>query len=87
MKRGGFWYWRNSLTTGPADNSGLIFGDLDDEAMFGDWDGDGLETPGVFRPSTSTIFLRNLREPGIADMEIFTDGFESGDTSAWSTGR
>ena len=89
VKRGSVFYWRNSLSTGPADNgNGLTFGDLDDDPMFGDWDGDGLETPGVYRPSNGTIFLRNLQEPGIADMEIiFTDGFESGDVSAWSTGQ
>ena len=87
LRRGDVFWWRNSLDAGPFDNDGLTFGEIDDEPMFGDWDGDGLETPGVYRPSTSTIFLRNLREPGIADMEIFADGFESGDTSAWSTGR
>ncbi len=84
VKRGTVFYWRNSLSTGPADNSGLRFGDPFDEPLFGDWDGDGLETPGLYRPSRNTLFLRNLREPGIADMEIFADGFESGDTSAWS---
>ena len=84
-RRGDTFFWRNSLSGGSFDGS-LRFGDLGDEPMFGDWDGDGLETPGVYRPSNGTIFLRNLQEPGIADMEIFT-GFESGDTSAWSTGR
>ncbi len=84
VKRGTTFYWRNALSTGPADNRGLRFGDPFDEPLFGDWDGDGLETPGLYRPSNSTLFFRNLREPGIADMEIFADGFESGDTSAWS---
>ena len=87
VRRGDVFWWRNSLDAGPFDNDGLEFGDLDDEPMFGDWDGDGVDTPGVYRPATSTIFLRNIQSPGIADMEIFTDGFESGDTSAWSTSR
>ncbi len=84
LRRGRRFFWRNSLSSGPFDNSGLRFGDFDDEPLFGDWDGDGVETPGLFRPETSTLFLRNLREPGIADMEIFADGLESGDVSAWS---
>ncbi len=82
--RDGTFFWRNDLSEGPFDNEGLMFGDPFDDPLWGDWDGDGLETPGVYRPSRRTIFLRNLREPGIADMEIFADGFESGDTSAWS---
>ena len=86
VKRGDKLWWRNSLDSGPFDNSGFLFGDLDDEAMFGDWDGDGLEDPGVYRPSTRTIHLGDIRSSGIEDMEIFTDGFESGDTSAWSYG-
>ncbi len=84
VRRGNTFYWRNKLSSGPADNTGLRFGDPFDDPLFGDWDGDGLETPGLYRPSSGTLFLRNLREPGIADMEIFADGFESGDTSAWS---
>ncbi|MEE8331864.1 MAG: ExeM/NucH family extracellular endonuclease [Acidimicrobiia bacterium] len=87
VRSGEVFYWRNALSSFQATNSGLLFGDPGDEPMFGDWDGDGVDTPGVFRPSTSTIFLRNTSTPGPADMEIFTDGFESGDTSAWSTGR
>ncbi len=87
VRSGEVFYWRNALSSFQATNSGLLFGDPGDEPMFGDWDGDGVDTPGVFRPSTSTIFLRNMSTPGMADMEIFTDGFESGDTSAWSTGK
>ncbi len=84
IHRNGRFFWRNTLDTGPANNLGLDFGDVFDEPMFGDWDGDGLETPGVYRPASRTILLRNSRTLGIADMSIFADGFESGDTSAWS---
>ena len=79
-------YGRNTLTTGIADVD-FIWGDPNDSVFGGDWDGDGVDTPGLFRPSDATIYLRNSLTPGIADMEIFTDGFESGDTAAWGSSR
>ena len=33
----------------------------------GDWDCDGDETPGVYRPSTARLYLRNSNTSGIAD--------------------
>ncbi|MEV4820598.1 VCBS repeat-containing protein, partial [Micromonospora sp. NPDC049274] len=32
----------------------------EDVPISGDWDGDGVETVGVFRPSNSTFYLRNI---------------------------
>jgi hypothetical protein len=37
----------------------LNFGQNGDLAVAGDWDGDGIDTPGVFRPSTGQWFLTN----------------------------
>ena len=36
----------------------------------GDWDGDGKDTTGVFRPSNGVIFLKNKNETGIADIAL-----------------
>jgi hypothetical protein len=33
----------------------------------GDWDGDGIDTPGIFRGSNTTVYLRNSNNTGNAD--------------------
>src|SRR5205823_1241536 len=46
-------------STPPADIV-FNFGTTGDLPIAGDWDGDGIDTPGVFRPATSaTFFLEN----------------------------
>ena len=56
--RSGTWYVRTTLTSGSADLC-FVFGQAGDQPVVGDWDGDGLKTPGVFRSSTGTWFLSN----------------------------
>lgn len=36
--------------------------------MAGDWDGDGIDTIGVFRPSTGEFLLRNSNSAGLPDI-------------------
>jgi len=36
----------------------------------GDWNGDGNDTTGVFRPSDGVIFLKNNNTTGIADIAL-----------------
>jgi hypothetical protein len=36
----------------------------------GDWNGDGIDTTGVFRPSNGVIFLKNTNETGFADVAL-----------------
>jgi len=59
-------YFRNTNTTGIADFD-FIFGDPGDKLIAGDWDGDGDETVGVYRPSTRLLYLRNSNTQGVAD--------------------
>ena len=61
-----------------------------DDVFFGDWD-DGVGAPGLFDTSSGAFLAGRSADTvdglaGIADMEIFTDGFESGDVSVWSSG-
>ena len=35
------------------------FGNPADVPLFGDWDGDGVETPGMYRPGTGFVYLTN----------------------------
>ena len=39
--------------------------------FIGDWDGDGLETPGLPRQSDGYVYLRNSNTQGIADIRFF----------------
>jgi hypothetical protein len=36
----------------------------------GDWNGDGIDTTGVFRPSNGIIFLKNTNTSGFADIAL-----------------
>ncbi|MGQ9896709.1 MAG: hypothetical protein ACUVR8_03980 [Acidobacteriota bacterium] len=67
----GFFYLRNSLTSGVADLS-FFFGQGNDVPLAGDWDGDGTTTVGVFRlvSGTATFFLRNSNSAGFADLSF-----------------
>jgi hypothetical protein len=70
----GFFYWRNTLTTGVADGE-FFFGDPDDRFVAGDWGVvDGIDTPGLFRPSDVTFYFRHTLTQGIADSQFTWTG-------------
>ena len=62
------WFLRNTSSTGVGDIA-FIYGP---PGMFvylaGDWNGDGVDTPGVYDPATSTFFLRNANNSGAANV-------------------
>jgi uncharacterized surface protein with fasciclin (FAS1) repeats len=47
--------------------SSFYFGDPNDWALMGDWNADGIDTPGTYRQSDGRIYLRNSNSQGIAD--------------------
>ena len=49
----------------------FFFGIPGDIPLTGDWDCDGFDTPGVFRPATGQVFLRNSSSTGETDVEFF----------------
>jgi hypothetical protein len=49
----------------------FIFGNPGDLPMMGDWDGDGIDTPGLYRQSDGFVYLRNSNTEGIADIRFF----------------
>ncbi|NNC92065.1 MAG: hypothetical protein HKN80_06200, partial [Acidimicrobiia bacterium] len=68
----GFVYFTTEI---PIDPSGaaatagtLFFGEPTDRFVVGDWDGDGIDTVGVFRPPSTTHFLRNSNTTGPGDI-------------------
>jgi hypothetical protein len=67
IMRNGQFLLRNYNTTGPA-SMGFYFGDPSDIPIRGDWNGDGVDTIGVFRPSTAQFLLRNSNSTGTPDI-------------------
>jgi hypothetical protein len=74
----GFFYWRNTLTTGVADGE-IFFGDPGDRFVAGDWGiVDGKDTPGLFRPSDVTLYFRHTLTQGVADFQFTWTGAGTG---------
>ncbi|MFV2001182.1 MAG: hypothetical protein ACC654_12535, partial [Acidimicrobiia bacterium] len=64
----GKWYLYDAV--GMLDES-FFFGNPGDFPIYGDWDGDGVETPGMYRQSDGFVYLRNSNTQGIADIKFF----------------
>jgi hypothetical protein len=62
-------YFRNSHVQGNADLQ-FYFGDPGDRFVAGEWSADGRSSPGVFRPSTQTLYVRFTNTPGNADAVV-----------------
>ena len=54
---------------GAADGS-FYFGDPGDLIVAGDWNGDGRDSVGLFRPATGRVYLRYSNSAGPADREF-----------------
>ena len=59
-----------STTWGILDTS-FYYGNPGDYPFVGDWDGDGIETPGLYRQSDGYVYLRNANTQGIADIKFY----------------
>jgi VCBS repeat-containing protein len=49
----------------------FFYGNPGDYPFMGDWDGDGVETPGLYRQSDGFVYLRNSNTQGNADIRFF----------------
>jgi hypothetical protein len=63
----GVWYLRNSVGVVTP----FFYGNPGDIPFMGDWDCDGVATPGLFRQSDAFAYLRNTNSQGIADIRFF----------------
>jgi sugar lactone lactonase YvrE len=54
-----------------ADGTPFYFGDPGDSPMMGDWNCDGIDTPGLYRQSDGFVYLRNSNTQGIGDIRFF----------------
>ncbi len=60
---------RNTNDSGVA-NTTAGFGAAGDVPIKGDWNNDGTDTIGVYRPSTGDFFLKNTNTPGAPDISV-----------------
>ena len=61
----GIVYLRNQNTSGFADIL-IVYGNAGDQAISGDWNGDGIDTMGIYR--NGVFYLRNSNTTGPADL-------------------
>ncbi len=54
-----------------APVNSFYYGNPGDIPLMGDWDGDGTATPGMYRPSSGFVYLRNSNDLGVADEEFY----------------
>ncbi len=59
------------LRTDAGRTVALTYGNPGDAPFAGDWDCDGVDTPGLYRRSDGFVYLRNSNSTGIADVEFF----------------
>ena len=61
--------WR--LRTEKGHTATFYFGNPGDAPVMGDWDCDGIDTPGLYRRSDGYAYLRNSNTQGTADIRFF----------------
>ena len=49
----------------------FTYGNPGDYPFMGDWDCDGIDTPGLYRQSDGFVYLRNTNTTGVADIRFF----------------
>ena len=62
---------RDNLSWEGGDYHEFFFGVPGDVAVMGDWNGDGVSTPGMFRPSNGFVYLSNKNATQVAPIEFF----------------
>lgn len=70
VNHGGIWSVADRPRTGPQLNE-FYYGNPGDVPFSGDWNCDGVETPGLYRQSDGFVYLRNSNTQGIADLQFF----------------
>jgi hypothetical protein len=63
----GLWYLRNQA----GQVTSFFYGNPGDYPVMGDWDCNGVDTPGMYRQSDGFVYLRNTNTQGIGDIRFF----------------
>jgi hypothetical protein len=64
----GFWYLRDA---GNGETTSFFYGNPGDFPGLGDWDCDGVDTPGMYRQGDGYVYLRNSNTQGAANIRFF----------------
>lgn len=64
----GRWYLYDEVGN---QREAFFYGNAGDVPFMGDWDCDGVDTPGLFRPSDAFAYLRNSNTQGVAESSFF----------------
>ena len=64
----GLWWLRDPLS---GQTTSFYYGKPGDHPMMGDWDCDGIDTPGLYRSEDGYVYLRNSNSQGVADVRFF----------------
>jgi hypothetical protein len=64
-------FHRWETVSSPHDETSFYFGNPGDVAFAGDWDCDGVDTPGLYRRSDGFVYLRNSNTQGNADIRFY----------------
>ena len=64
----GKWYLYDSAG---VQKTSFFYGNPGDYPIYGDWNCNGVETPGLYRQSDGYVYLRNSNTQGIADIKFF----------------
>lgn len=66
----GVWRLAYEAAWAPEETS-FYYGVPADTPFMGDWDCDGVDTPGLYRRSDGYVYLRNSNSQGVADLSFF----------------
>ncbi len=70
VDEGGSWRLAHETAWAPFESS-FFYGNPADSPFMGDWDCDGVDTPGLYRRSDGYVYLRNSNTQGVADVKFF----------------
>ncbi len=69
----GVYHLRNANSDGPPHSS-FLYQNLGDRPVAGDWNGDGRDTVGTYRPGNNQFYLMNTNSTGHADYNFAYGG-------------
>jgi hypothetical protein len=64
----GYWWLRDAAS---GDTTSFYYGNPGDVPFTGDWDCDGVDSPGLYRQSDGYVYVRNSNSQGVADVSYF----------------
>lgn len=62
---------RDNLAWDGGNYHEFFYGAPGDIPLMGDWDCDGVDTPGMFRPATGFAYLSNVNDTQVAELEYY----------------